>query len=499
MRQQREHTQRGRGGRGGREAAGAAGRAVGRVVLLLGALLGGAVLSGGPAARAATAQSAPIAPTAARAETAASKALAPTQEREGTAATPGTAGREGIAAREGRDATAPTMESEGAAPPDRSQAIAPAERSEGWAKMAAMGEGAPSSPSEPTAAALPTGAAAAGAEPAATSAASAPTETAADGSAAPAGRAGPASADRAGASPPAAAAGTVNARAAVAGPGEASAGGAGETDAEREARAAAAAGREPAVLEHGDYVLVPFGHQVPVVRCAPLRVCLIELEERELVLNTVTGDAARWILDRAVAGPRGATTVIVAKPTACNLTTNLVITTDRRIYQITLDARPCKGEEGENPHQPFTRLLRFYYPDELVRTWASAEQARRAAAADAARAVTRLGPEGGGLADGGGLPLAALHFNYRWTRSGKYPWTPVAVFDDQVHTYIRLPGSGLGQESPVLFLIDRRGATALLNYAIRGQYYVTDRVFERAALVLGSGRDQQRLDIFREH
>jgi P-type conjugative transfer protein TrbG len=389
------------------------------------------------------------------------------------------------------------MESEGAAPPDRSQAIAPAERSEGWAEMAAMGEGAPSSPSEPRAPALPTGAAAAGAEPAATSAASAPTETAADGSAAPARRAEAASAERTGASP-VAAAGTGNARASVAGPGEAPAGDAAGADTEREARAAAA-GREPAVLEHGDYVLVPFGHQVPVVRCAPLRVCLIELEERELVLNTVTGDAARWILDRAVAGPRGATTVIVAKPTACNLTTNLVITTDRRIYQITLDARPCKGEEGENPHQPFTRLLRFYYPDELVRTWASAEQARRAAAADAARAVTRLGPEGGGLADGGGLPLAALHFNYRWTRSGKYPWTPVAVFDDQVHTYIRLPGSGLGQESPVLFLIDRRGATALLNYAIRGQYYVTDRVFERAALVIGSGRDQQRLDIFREH
>ena len=261
------------------------------------------------------------------------------------------------------------------------------------------------------------------------------------------------------------------------------------------------------MLEHGDFVLVPYGHQVPVVRCAPLRVCLIELEEGELVLNTVTGDAARWILDRAVAGPRAATTVIVAKPTACNLTTNLVVTTDRRIYQITLDARPCRSEEGENPHEPFTRLLRFYYPDELVRTWASAEEARRAAAAAEARAAAAearaVTPLGARAADGreaqdGGLPLAALHFNYRWTRSGRYPWAPAAVFDDQVHTYIRLPGSGVGQEAPVLFLIDRRGATALLNYSIRGQYYVTDRVFERAALVLGSGRDQQRLEITRE-
>jgi P-type conjugative transfer protein TrbG len=264
-------------------------------------------------------------------------------------------------------------------------------------------------------------------------------------------------------------------------------------DVEREARAAAA-GREPAVLEHGDFVQVPFGHQVPVVRCAPLRVCLIELEEGELVLNTVTGDSARWILDRAEAGPRGRTSVIVAKPTACNLTTNLVITTNRRIYQITLDARPCKGEDGENPHEPFTRLLRFYYPDELVRRWASAEEARRVSAAEEALAVTPLGAAGGGPP-----PLASLHFNYRWTRTGKYPWVPVAVFDDQVHTYIRLPGSGVGQEAPVLFLVDRKGGTALLNYAVRGQFYVTDRVFDRAALVLGSGKDQQKLEITREH
>jgi P-type conjugative transfer protein TrbG len=286
---------------------------------------------------------------------------------------------------------------------------------------------------------------------------------------------------------PAATAAAVQTAAAAAGPpvGEIAA------EVEREARAVAA-GKEPAALEHGDFVQVPFGHQVPVVRCAPLRICLIELEEGELVLNTVTGDAVRWILDRAVAGPRAATTVIVAKPTACNLTTNLVITTNRRIYQITLDARPCKSEEGENPHEPFTRLLRFYYPDELVRSWASAAEARRAAAAAEERALTPL-------AGGAGVPLASLHFNYRWTRTGKYPWAPAAVFDDQVHTYIRLPGSGLGQEAPVLFLIDRRGATALLNYAIRGQYYVTDRVFERAALVIGSGKDQQRLEITREH
>jgi P-type conjugative transfer protein TrbG len=246
-------------------------------------------------------------------------------------------------------------------------------------------------------------------------------------------------------------------------------------------------GREPAVLQHGDDAQVPYGRHVPVVRCAPLRVCLIELEEDELVLNTVVGDSARWILAFAAAGPRGATPVLAVKPTECNLTTNLAVTTNRRIYQITLEAPTCGGEESQNPSQPYTHLLRFYYPEEFMRRVASAETAGREAALAEARSR---------------MPLASasptdLNFDYTWKRKGRFPWEPAAVFDDRVHTYVRLPGSGAGQESPVLFEVDAKGGVALVNYAVRGRYLVTDRVLDRGVLVLGAGRGERRLEITR--
>ncbi len=255
-------------------------------------------------------------------------------------------------------------------------------------------------------------------------------------------------------------------------------------DVAREARAAAQ-GREPAALQHGDFVSVPYGHQVPVLRCAVLRVCLIELEEGETVLNTVTGDSVRWILDRAMAGPKGLTAILAVKPTECNVTTNLAITTTRRIYQVTLDA-PCKGEEGENPKEPYTRLLRFYYPDELVRRWASEAEAEQDGKRAEERSVTPLAAD-----------VTALNFRYEVRRAGKapFPWLPALVFDDGVHSYIKLPEGGKAQESPVLFLLDGKGGAALLNYALRSGYYITDRVIDRAALVLGSGKDERRLEI----
>jgi type IV secretion system protein VirB9 len=241
------------------------------------------------------------------------------------------------------------------------------------------------------------------------------------------------------------------------------------------------------VLQHGDDVQVPYGRQVPVLRCAPLRVCLIELEEDELVLNTVLGDSARWIVALAAAGPRGATTVLAVKPTECNLTTNLAVTTNRRIYQITLAAPVCRGEESQNPSEPYTHLLRFYYPEEFVRRVAAVQAAEHEAAQAEARAL---------------VPLAALSptdldFDYSWKRKGRFPWEPAAVFDDRAHTYVRLPGSGVGQESPVLFEIDAKGGLALVNYAVRGRYLVADRVLGRAVLVLGAGRGEGRLEITR--
>ena len=264
---------------------------------------------------------------------------------------------------------------------------------------------------------------------------------------------------------------------------------------ESEALAAARGYREghpPPVLEHPAYTRIPYGHLQPVLHCAPLRVSAIELEEGETVLGKSTGDSERWAVAVTAAGPRGRTPLVVVKPSTCDATTtNLLLSTDRRIYDVTLDSPGCRkadgGEdEGVNPKAPFTRLLRFYYPDELVTALASAEQLDRLRTETDARNRTPLAAP---------APLTSLNFDYRWDSSSGFPWAPLQVFDDGAHVYIHFPVEARDREAPLLFLLDEKGATSILNFAVRGDFYVTDRVFERAALVLGAKRKAPRLTI----
>ena len=51
------------------------------------------------------------------------------------------------------------------------------------------------------------------------------------------------------------------------------------------------------------------------------------------------------------------------------------------------------------------------------------------------------------------------------------------------------------QAAPALFEAHEGGGKALLNYTVRDGFYVTDRTFRRAALVLGQGKHERRVDL----
>ncbi|MDP9120355.1 MAG: TrbG/VirB9 family P-type conjugative transfer protein, partial [Acidobacteriota bacterium] len=210
----------------------------------------------------------------------------------------------------------------------------------------------------------------------------------------------------------------------------------------------------------------------------------------ETILSTSTGDSERWLISPSAAGPGGRTPLVVVKPTACDLSTNLVIATDRRVYELALDSPPCRGaDSGEasyNPHLPYTGLVRFYYPDELVKRWAEADQAaqRDAQAREASR--TPLAPT---------ARLASLNFNYTWPNDRHLPWTPAQVFDDGEHTYVVLPPGARFSEAPVLFGLQSDGSLLLLNFRLERGTYVTDRVVDRAVLAAGSGKTAERIEI----
>jgi type IV secretion system protein VirB9 len=160
------------------------------------------------------------------------------------------------------------------------------------------------------------------------------------------------------------------------------------------------------------------------------------------------------------------------KPTRPGLTTTMAINTDRRTYYLELHSFD----------ETYMAAVRWRYPqDEIARVESAA------ASEDAlARATTATN-----------LNLEAINFSYRVTvEKGKPLWTPAQVFDDGRKTFIRFPAAMLNREAPALFVLSSTNETQLVNYRVKNDYYVVDRLIDRAELRVGQ-KDQEIVRIAR--
>ena len=236
------------------------------------------------------------------------------------------------------------------------------------------------------------------------------------------------------------------------------------------------------VLRQSTVMVFPFGHSQPVLAAAPLRASVIELQPGETVLGIVAGDTERFAIEQTQTGPAGRVPLVVVKPLAHDVTTNLVVSTDRRVYHVTLDSAPrpsARRGRGEdlNPQARYARHVRFYYPDDAL-----AELAARNGTAPPVPAASAESDAGASLDD--------LSFAYEWSGDRALRERLERVFDDGVHTYLQLSAERSG-EAPVLYASGPDGSREVLNYAYRparggAGTYVADRVLDRADLVLGA-------------
>jgi type IV secretion system protein VirB9 len=66
----------------------------------------------------------------------------------------------------------------------------------------------------------------------------------------------------------------------------------------------------------------------------------------------------------------------------------------------------------------------------------------------------------------------------------------VRVFDDTHKVYIQFPARLDQGEAPPLFVVGPDGDNQLVNYRVRGRYYIIDRLFAAAELRLGEAPQQ---------
>ena len=209
------------------------------------------------------------------------------------------------------------------------------------------------------------------------------------------------------------------------------------------------------------------------VYASPGEITDITLQPGEALAGSgpiAAGDTVRWIIGETESGG-GATKRIhvLLKPTRADLSTNLVIDTDRRTYHLELRATPST----------YMASVSWRYPeDELVAL-------KRTAEAQASAPVDQ------------GLDLAQLQFRYAIT--GDSPaWRPLRAFDDGRKVYIEMPAGIAEGELPPLFVVGATGGTELVNYRVRQNYYVVDRLFAAAELRMGSDKTQAVVRIARK-
>lgn len=220
-----------------------------------------------------------------------------------------------------------------------------------------------------------------------------------------------------------------------------------------------------------------FGATLPTLVCTPLHMCSVRLQPGEEIDTITFGDSSRWKHSLSTSGKGGSEVEVVSvRPMESGIVTNMVVTTDRRIYTILLKA-------AKKEWMPF---ISFHYPDDTEKMLEQ-HRARRQKAEYSSTLAN-------------GMNVANLDFGFK-IGGDSVPWKPIRVYSDGTKTYIEF--ESLGNEAPVLMIMESEGSVFTdpdyknVNYRLIGKRYVVDGVDPRMALISGVGNDQRRVTIER--
>ncbi|CQR44936.1 Conjugal transfer protein TrbG/VirB9/CagX [Thiomonas sp. CB3] len=242
-------------------------------------------------------------------------------------------------------------------------------------------------------------------------------------------------------------------------------------------------GSAPSMVGTNGMVMYAYGQSQPTITCAPLHICVINLLPGEHITNLSIGDSVRWLVQTADAGK---TPVVVVKPTAAGLTTNLAVTTDAgRVYYMTLVS---------DPHN-YVPQIGFYDPQQLV-----INMEQQAAQQRAAQRAKEEAQKQAVVAPLGNVDPSSLDFDFSCKpEDGRDDPSllPVRVFAGGGHTYLQMPQSMKYTDAPAVFNTSN-GTTELMNSRLVHGYFVIDGLPQKFKLVVGVGKDSRSVTCHHE-
>ena len=191
---------------------------------------------------------------------------------------------------------------------------------------------------------------------------------------------------------------------------------------------------------------------------APEQVTDIALQAGEQLISISAGDTVRWIVGDTTSGYGDKEQVhVLVKPIAPGLTTNLVITTDIRAYHL----------EMRSFNETYMAAVSWRYPQTELVSKRSSDRPMRSPTIER------------------GLAIASLKFRYE-IDGDKPHWRPTRAFDDGEKVYIQFPDNISQGEAPPLFVVGEGEISELVNYRVKGAFYIVDRLFAAAELRHGA-------------
>jgi P-type conjugative transfer protein TrbG len=222
-----------------------------------------------------------------------------------------------------------------------------------------------------------------------------------------------------------------------------------------------------------------FGAQQPSIVCAVLQVCDVALQPGEQVNSINLGDTARWTVEPAITGS-GATEVqhLIIKPMDVGLETSLVVTTNRRSLSLPPALASHRVHAASLVHVP---------------RGSACEVGRDPAPRNAGTHRQHHPATGEYLGD--------LSFDYDAVRLGELEaCARLQRWPQDHHRNARHDGANRSADAPGRAPRGRPvpdDETVMVNYRVQGNRYIVDTVFDRAILIAGVGRSQDRVTISR--
>lgn len=190
---------------------------------------------------------------------------------------------------------------------------------------------------------------------------------------------------------------------------------------------------------------------------SPDRITDIELGFGETLLSAPkAADSIRWTAEFMESGTGKAKKQhILVSPQELGIETNMIVSTNKRVYHLQLVSADW--------YQP-TVTWRYPKEEEAIANFKLKKESQVE--------TISCGPE-------------KLNFGYTVKNNDEYSWAPLRVFDCEGKTYLQMSKGVKHRESPILFVRSEDGEPILTNYRVKGDYYIVDRLFERAELRVG--------------